>query len=249
MDFKLLYTKNNQQGILRHFKFNDSANNKIIDLSEAKQYPIQGLIFAENLKSDDFLAGFESEIKFYPVRSHEEFGINADQFENLGYEDGKKIFDKMRENWVLQNNLSLIEELFKIRNHLLGLWPNDRAGFFEELWFLLKSNLGASDLKLIYNDIIKSKNENEKNKLVKVKVQGERFPELTSCDEIDDQILKSYEKEFSNSMQITEYNKEKGQVVLCGAIKKSPVIVMANIFQLTRLQKVLLNSLFEGLNM
>lgn len=220
-----------------------------MDLAEAKNVSIQGYIFAEELKSDDFMSALESEIKFYPIRSNNEFGINVEQFEKLSYEEAKKIFDRMRDNWILQNNISLIEEIFKVRNHLLGLWPNDRSGFFEELWFLLKSNLGASNLKLIYNDMIKSKNENEKNKLVKVKVQGERYPELTSCDEMDEMVLKSYEKDFGNIFEITDYNKEKGQLVICGSIKKSPVLIMANIYQLTRLQKSLLSSLFEGLNL
>jgi hypothetical protein len=96
--------------------------------------------------------------------------------------------------------------------------------------------------------MIKAKNENEKNKLVKVKVIGERFPELSSVDEADELVLKSYEKDFGNIFEITDYNKEKGQLVICGSIKKSPVLIMTNIYQLTRLQKAILSSLFEGLN-
>jgi hypothetical protein len=249
MDFTLLFTRNTKQGILRHFSSNEAPTNKIIDLAETKEFNIQGLIFSDDLKNDDFISSLENEIRFFPVRSNSEFGIDAETFEKLSFDEGKKIFDKLREHWILQNNISLIEELFKVRNHLAGLWPNDRSGFFEELWFLLKSNLGASNLVLIYNDMIKSKNENEKNKLVKVKVQGERYPELTSINDIDEQILKSYEKEFGNQMQITDFNKEKGQLVICGSIKKSPVFVMANIYQLSRLQKALLSSLFDGLNL
>ena len=249
MDFTLLFTRNTNQGILRQFKSNQAPTNKIIDLAEAKEFNIQGLIFSEDLKNDDFISGLENEIRFFPVRSNSDFGIDAENFEKLSFEEGKKIFDKLRENWILQNNISVIEELFKVRNHLVGLWPNDRSGFFEELWFLLKSNLGASHLVLIYNDMIKSKNENEKNKLVKVKVQGERYPELTSINDVDEQILQSYEKEFGNQMQITDFNKDKGQLVMCGSIKKSPVLVMANVYQLSRLQKALLTSLFEGLNL
>ncbi|MGZ3789456.1 MAG: hypothetical protein ACXVLQ_13085 [Bacteriovorax sp.] len=249
MDFTLLYTKNLQQAVLRSFKLSGAPTSKVVDLAEAKQFPIQGFIFSEDLKNEDFIAGLESEIKFYPIRSNAEFNLSLDNFEKLTYEEAKKIFDRMREHWILQNNISLIAEIFKVRNHLLGLWPNDRSGFFEELWFLLKSNLGASDLKLIYNDLIKSKNENEKNKLVKVKVQGERYPELAPCDEMDEHVLKSYEKDFGNIFDITDYNKEKGQLVICGNIKKSPVLIMANVYQLTRLQKSLLYSLFEGLNL
>lgn len=249
MDFILLYTKNAQQGVLRSFKLNETPNNRVIDLSEARQHPLQGYIYGEDLKSEDFLNGLENEIKFYPIRSQTEFSLSLESFEKLSYQEAKSIFDKMRENWILQNNISLIEELFKVRNHLLGLWPNDRSGFFEELWFILKTNLGASNLRLIYNDMVKSKQEHEKNKLIKVKVQGDRYPELATCDEMDEQILKSYEKNFGSLFDITDYNKEKGQLVICANIKKSPVLIMANIYQLTRLQKSLLASLFEGLNL
>jgi len=249
MDFTLLYTKNMQQAVIRTFKQNENTNSKIVDLAEAKQYPINGYIFAEDQKNEDFLIGLENEIKFYPIRSSSEFNLSLESFEKLNYDEARKIFDKMRENWIIQNNISLMEEIFKVRNHLLGLWPNDRSGFFEELWFILKSNLGASNLKLIYNDMVKSKNENEKNKLIKVKVRGERYPELASCDEMDEQVLKSYEKDFGNFFDITDYNKEKGQLVICSTIKKSPVLIMANVYQLTRLQKALLSSLFEGLNL
>lgn len=248
MDFNLLYTKNMQQGIVRSFKKNENPSSKIIDLGEAKTLPLQGFIFSEDLKNEDFLGGLEGELKFYPIRSNSEFGLTPETFEKLNYDDAKQVFDKMRENWILQNNVSLIEEIFKVRNHLLGLWPNDRSGFFEELWFILRSNLGATNLKLIYNDMIKAKNENEKNKLIKVKVIGERFPELSPVTEADELVLKSYEKDFGNIFEITDYNKEKGQLVICANIKKSPVLIMANIYQLTRLQKAILNSLFEGLN-
>lgn len=248
MDFNLLFTKNLQQGILRTFKRYENPSSKIIEINEAKTMPLQGLIFSDELKNDDFLTGLESELKFYPIRSSSEFSLSADLFEKMSYDDARIVFDKMRENWILQNNISMIEEMFKVRNHLLSLWPNDRAGFFEELWFILKTNLGATNIKLIYNDLIKAKNENDKNKLVKVKIIGERFPEMTSVDEMDEIVLKSYEKDFGNTFDITDYNKEKGQLVICGTIKKSPVLIMANVYQLTRLQKAIISSLFDGLN-
>lgn len=248
MEFTLLYTKNLQQALVRTFKYNETPTSKIIDLDQARELSLQGFIFSEELKNHESLTGLEGELKFYPIRSHIEFDLSSESFDKLSYEEGKKIFDKMRENWLLQNNISLIEEIFKVRSHLLGLWPNDRSGFFEELWFILKTNLGATNLKLIYNDMVKGKGEHEKNKLVKVKVQGTRYPELTSCDEMDEMVLKNYEKDFGNIFEITDYNKEKGQLVICANIKKSPVLLMANVYQLTRLQKAILSSIFEGLN-
>lgn len=248
MDFSLAYVKNSEQIILKQFESDGKTQSKILNIEEIKTNPIEGLIFDQNLHNDEFIATLESEMKFYPIRGGAEFNLTAEKFEQLNYNDAKSIFDKIRENWILQNNITLIEEIFKTRQHLISLHPNDRSSFFEELWFILKSNLGAQHLKLYYNDLIKAKNENEKNKLVKVKVQGFRFPEPTSVDEIDEKILKHYEKDFGNLFEITDYNKEKGQLVICASIKKSPVLIMANIFQLTRIQKAVLTSIFEGIN-
>ena len=119
MDFNLLFTKNLQQGILRTFKRHESPSTKIMDINEAKILPLQGLIFSDELKNDDFLTGLESELKFYPIRSSSEFSLSADVFEKMNYDEARIVFDKMRENWILQNNISIIEEIFKVRNHLL----------------------------------------------------------------------------------------------------------------------------------
>lgn len=248
MEFSLAFTKSTEQIILKNFNTSGTSESKILAMEEIKTNPIQGLIYDNELNQDDFFSQIEGELKFYPIRASSDFHLSKDKFENLTNEEAKNIFDKLRENWILQNNITLIEEIFKTRNHLLSLHPNDRSSFFEELWFILKSNLGASHLTLYYNDLIKAKNENEKNKLIKVKVIGSRFPEPVSVDEMDEKILKHYEKDFGNIFEITDYNKDKGQLVICASIKKSPVLIMANIYQLTRLQKSVLTSLFEGIN-
>lgn len=248
MEFSLAYTKNTEQVILKQFDLDGTTHSKILNLEDMKSEQVHGFIYDTSIVQEDFLSQIESEMKFYPIRSNAEFQLNVTSFENLTSQEGKKVFDKIRENWILQNNITLIEEIFKTRTHLLSLYPNDRSSFFEELWFILKSNLGATNLRLIYNDLIKAKNENEKNKLIKVKIVGTRYPEPVNVDEMDEAVLKHYEKDFGNIFEITDYNKDKGQLVICATMKKSPVLIMANIYQLTRLQKSVLISLFEGLN-
>ena len=248
MRFQLAYSKNSEKIILREFELGQTNTSKIVDFNELKSNSIQGLLFSEDTKSEDLFIELEREIKFYPVRAAKEFNLSPDQFEKLNYDEAKKIFDRIRENWILQNNLITIEEIFKARNHLQGLWKNTRSDFFEELWFILKSNLGANSIRLYYNDIIKAKNENEKNRLIKVKVHGTRYPEPTTPDEADELVLKNYEKELIGPFSITEFNKEKGHLVMAGTIQKSPVLLMATIYQLTPVQKSLLIALFEGIN-
>lgn len=244
MDFILAFTRSTEQIIIRQFQDETTSNSKIVNLADIKNHTIDGLIVLDNGSYE-----LGDQLKFFPIRFANEFNLTAESFEKLDYNTAKNIFDKIRENWILQNNLTLIEELFKTRQHLISLWPNDRSGFFEELWFILRSNLGAKNLVFIYNDIIKSKNENEKNKLIKVKVRGNRFPELVSVSEMDEMVLKNYEQNFGNIFDITDYNKEKKQVVICASVKKSPIFIMANVFQITRMQKAILHSLFEGLNL
>ncbi len=248
MEFSIAFLKNSEQFIFKTFNSENKNNSKILSFDDLKFEKVDGLIFNQDLKNEDFETIIESELKFYPIRSNTDLSIDASQFESLSFDQAKPLFDKIRENWILQNNLNLIEEIFKTQKHLLNLIPNDRASFFEELWFILKANLGAQNIKLYYNDLIKAKNENEKNKLVKVKIIGSRFPEPTSIDEADEIVLKNYEKDFGQIFDVTDYNKEKGQLVICATIKKSPVLIMANVFQFTRIQKAILTSLFEGLN-
>jgi hypothetical protein len=127
------------------------------------------------------------------------------------------------------------------------LYPNERTAFFEELWSLLKNNLGATDLKIIYNDIEMAKKESEKNKLIRIKVEGKRNPNPVVGKEMEDKLMKHYENDFVQTFNVSEYNPHKGELVLTASINNSPVLVMARVNQLTRLQKALLNSLFEGL--
>lgn len=248
MDFKLGITRNAEQLYVKSFSPGNGPSSKILDLHEAREENLQGLIYLSSLNSEELINQLESETKFYPIRSSDEMQISLDNFEQLNYDDGKKLFDKLREPWILQNNITCIEDIFKIRTHLNNLWPNDRTGFFEEFWFTLRSQLGASEITIMYNDMIKATKEGEKNKLIKVKVTGTRIPAPFSPDEGDELVYKNYEKEMTHVLEITDYNKEKGHLVLAGGLKKSPVLVMAKISQLTRLQKALLTSLIDGLN-
>lgn len=248
MEFTLLYSENGVNGTLTTFNQDKQNEHKTIEFSDLKHYSVQGLVYNLEENSQVVLSEIEQENKFYPIRSKQYFQNNFENIEKLTYNESKIIFDKMRESWILQKNLSLLSEIFKVRTHLLSLWPNDRSSFFEELWFILKNNLGAKSVTLFYNDLLKGKSENDKNKLVKVKVEGNRFPELKNCEDTDEIILKNYEKYFTNTFEITDLDLKKGQIVICAVLKKSPVLIMASIYQLTKLQETLLATLFEGLN-
>ncbi len=248
MDFKLGITKNDHQIIVKTFEEGKAPTSKILDLNEIREQNLQGFFYLSDLKSEDFINQLESETKFYPVRLAQEFQLTTDKFESLDREEALKLLEKVREAWILQNNISFIEEIFKVRTHLNNLWPNDRTGFFEEFWFSLRSQLGASEITIIYNDMIKATKDGEKNKLIKVKVSGTRIPEPQTPLEADEAVYKHYEKELTQPLEITEYNKEKGHLVIAGGLKKSPILIMAKVYGLTRIQKAVLTSITDGLN-
>ncbi|MFT6068209.1 MAG: hypothetical protein ACJAT2_002923 [Bacteriovoracaceae bacterium] len=249
MNFQLAYIKNSQQIVLKDFGENQTqSKGKIMDIDELPKLNLQGLFLPEELLQDtEFLGTLNSTTEVNPIRTAEEFGLDLDNFEALSTESATPYFKKVYESWILQNNLSLLEEMTNIYKHLNSLWANERTAFFEELWNLLKRNLGTSELTIVYNDVKKAKKEGEKNKLIRVKVHGKLKANPEEGGELEANLMKNYENLFSPSFEVVEFNKEKGQLVALCTIKKSPVIIMANVYGLTRLQKTILKTLVDGL--
>lgn len=249
MEFQLAFIKNQQQIILKDFGSDDALKRgKLVDIEELKNLNLQGLLLPEALlENPEFLGSLNTSLLKNPIRTSEDLSLDLDSFETLSTEAATPYFKKIFESWILQNNLSLLEELTTVIKHLNALWPNDRTAFFEEFWSIIRRNLGTSELTIIYNDIEKAKKEGEKNKLIKVKIHGTSKPNPTEGKKLEDDLMKNYSKLFSPEFEVVEFNKEKGHLVGLCTIKKSPVILMANVYGLTRLQKSLIKALIDGL--
>jgi len=245
MLFSLAYLKSDSQFLFRDFGSSDQS--QILDISELKEKSIQALLFNKEAANDEFLNLLAGENRFYPVRPASDFEIESTRFETLTELDGNKIFRQMHDHWIMSNNIALIEELFKTIELLQKLWPNDRTAFFEQLWFIIKNNIGAKSQKIIYNDLVLGKTEHEKNKLVQAYIDGKRMPNPMLAGELESKIMGHYEKSFSQHFQVSDYDKESGKIVLLARIKGSPIIIMAEVYQFTQLQIALLGTLFEGL--
>ncbi|ATH06967.1 hypothetical protein BIY24_03155 [Halobacteriovorax marinus] len=249
MEFSLGLIKSENQFLLKSFDAGTEDNGKVLDLSELKNSNLQALFYdEEQIENEDLKATLLEDSRFFPIRSLKEINSDYESFQSLSLDEVKNIFSRVHDNWLLQNNVTLLEELFKVITHLNGLWPNDRTTFFEELWFILKSNLGAKSVRIIFNDIQIAKKENEKNKLIQVKVEGERLPNPTEGGVLEAKIMSNYEKDFNNTFDIAEYSGDKGQLVITATIKKSPVVIMAEVYELSRMQKAILSALFTGLS-
>src|SRR5690606_32784930 len=198
--------------------------------------------------SQSLISALISVKKFAPIRSDRELGLSYDQFESMAHDQIQAVINKTFEGWVLNNNLMLIEKMFSTLEHMNRLLHTDRTAFFEELWFLLRSNLGAMNLTIIFNDLLKGTKEHEKDKLIKVKVEGEILPQPVPGDAFADQVMKHYETSFHPNLEFVQYDAAKGEMVATVTILKSPVLFMAKVPGLSRLQKAVLAALFDGLN-
>ena len=247
MQFSLAYLKNDKQVLIRQFGAEQPDKGKILDFEDVKEQHIQGFIYNDSDISDENRALLNEQVKFYPIRSGADLQMSLEQFEDLAPETAQKVFSRINDSWLLSNNIGLLEELFKVTTHLKSLWPNDRTTFFEELWFVIRSNIGASSLKIIYNDIQMSKKEHEKNKLVHGVVNGDKNPIPTPATDAEAPLMVHYKNNFQSNFEITEYDPHKGEIIVTATINTSPILVMAKINRLSRLQKALLGTLFEGL--
>lgn len=250
MNLNLGYIKNENQFLLKEFAAGaDKNKGKIIDLEDLPSTPVQVVIYPEELNQSQSLLTVLADVKkFAPIRSDRELNLNYDQFESMDFDQIQSVFTKTRDAWVLNNNLGLIENLFASIDHFTQLLHRDRTAFFEELWFTLRSNLGASKLTVIFNDLHKATKEHEKDKLVKVKVEGEILPQPLPGDDFSEQVMKHYENSFHAGLEFVTYNAEKGELVATVTILKSPVLMMAKVPSLSRLQKATLAALFDGIN-
>ena len=228
--------------IIREFT-PEGITDKTTQSSEIEQADIDLLFYDRENLTNETAEILEKGKKFYPV-SHI---YDEACFQSLNHEEALQTMLKTNESWVLRNNLSLISDIFNVRDYLVELLHRDRTSFFEELWFLVRSNLGCRGLTIIFNDVEKGKKQHEKDKLVKAKVTGTNLPDPVPTEEIDQELMDNYKNEFTQSFNISELNESRGELVATAKVNGGPVLIMAKIKQLSALQKAVMTALFNGL--
>ena len=244
MEFSLAYIKNNQQFMLKSYtSAQEVAKASHLNIEELKNKTVQAIFVPSNLaENEEIIANLNTESNHSPLRPIDTNTLNADQFDNMNSEEALKLFSATHSSWVLKNNLHLLENLADTVKHLKTLWPNDRTTFFEEIWYLLKKNLGAHELTIAYNHMLKAQKDGEKNKLVRVVVEGAKTPNPTENKELGEALFKNYEGKFNATVE--KYEQSENQVVYLATINDSPIIIMAKIYD--HGQSRLLNSLFKA---
>jgi hypothetical protein len=226
----------------------ETPESQVHDIDDLARAEIDACFYPKSTLNEQGPVILGELVKSIPVRSLEEVGLANLDDKKLTLESMQNALDKAYGPWTLHNNISLIDELFNVIPHLNQLWPNERTTFFEELWHLLKLNLGTTELKIIFNTIQTAEKETQKDKLSRAMISGTRKGQPLEGGDVENQIMEHYSQEFHKIFDIIDYNQDKGELVAAATIKKSPVLIMAKLPHLTKLQQAVTKSLFEGLS-
>ncbi|EQC47139.1 hypothetical protein [Bacteriovorax sp. Seq25_V] len=250
MILQLGHLKNSKQLVIRTLNFGDkSSSSKVVSLETIQSEVLSCLFIDKSLLEDESIKeSLLENAKFYPIREAGEAGVDNDNFEKMSFDQLVTIFNKVNQTWTLQNNISLLENMHTVIDHLNALWPNDRTTYFEEFWFLIKKNLGALSLRVIYNDLKKMGKNDDKNTLIQVSIEGDRNPNPVEGGDLEKSLMENYQEEFALHFNMVEYVASKGQLVIAGNIKNSPYIIMANITEISRLQQSVLQNFITALS-
>lgn len=247
MELSIGYLKSENQFDI--IKFSDNKNTKletkdIVELQDERFDLL--LLHSSEIHTPDIAMAIEKHKQFCPIRMASDFSIA--NFSSLNTISLNQVYSSAREQWVLQNNLKTLNNLFTYLAHLDKFWPNDRTNFFQELWFQLKNNIGAQKLTLIYNDIKKSQKEHEKNKLIHVKIEGDKIPHPFDGEDIEQRLMKDFSEDFSSHFNIIMFEKEKNELTATFSINQSPVLLLAKTCSFGPLQKAVITALIDGIN-
>ncbi len=214
----------------------------------------------EDFESDNidilFIAELEEELlnqvaKYmfqFPIMPQNKTDITEDNFTQLTYDQAKNLYQQIYDSWIINNNVSLIEELYAVTDNLQKLWHSERITFFEEFWYIIKRNLGTKELTIIFNDIEKSENPNIKDKLTQSKIYGRNIPNFEKGADVEAKLMEHYRANFEAYLELLEFNSEKGELVLTAQINNSPILIMAKTPNVNQLQITLLKTLIEGIS-
>lgn len=249
MQFSIALIKSSNQFLLKNYNKDVCEEHKTLDIIELDEHPIEAIFYPTSLSSDEELMPLlQKQLKFCPIREAESVSLSEDSFQALSYNDAATLLSKVQDSWTLQNNISLLENLFEVLDHLKTLFRTDRSAFFEELWFTIRSNLATHTLKMIYNDVIPKEKPTLKDKLIQVNMEGHRLPSPVTGGEIEKKLLENYQAMVGTGFTIHEYVQDRGELVATTSINKSPILIMAKVVQVSMLQRALLKTLFDGLN-
>lgn len=231
----------------------NSVQSKIIDVTDLPDQNLQALLIADNEHFNSLVSLLEKEKAFYPIVDAQDENLTINAFESMGAQQMKDLYNKIQTRWTMHQNFNSVENFAKITTHFRDLWKKDRLSFFEELWYWMKRNLAATDLSIIFNDVVHSEEKDENNekkdrpKLIHTLLSGSKKGNFVQGGAKEKELMQSYLEKFHDVFEVTEFSPQKGQFVATAQIDRSPMIFMARTSSLNQLQRSVLTGLFNGL--
>lgn len=254
MIISLGFVRSGSQVLIKELNWSQNTlESKIIDVTDLPDQNLQGLFIDDNEHFSSLVSILEKEKAHYPILDARDENLSLSAFEGLPVQQFRDTYSRVVNRWTLHQNFSSVEHLYKITNHFRDLWKRDRISFFEELWYWVKRNTGATDLTIIFNDVISTEEKDENNekrerpKLTQSLLSGTKKANFMHGTAKEKELMQTYLDKFHDVFEITEFNASKGQFVATAQIERSPMIFMARTTQMNQLQRTVLASLFNGL--
>lgn len=254
MIISLGFVRSSSQVLIKELDWQqNSLESKIIDVTDLPDQNLQALFIHDNEHFSSLVGLLEKEKAHYPILDAQDENISLSSFETMPAQQCKDLYLKISNRWTMHQNFNSIENLYKLTNHFRDLWKKDRLSFFEELWYWMKRNIGATDLTILFNDIIATEEKDENNekkerpKLTQALLSGSKKANFQQGSAKEKELMQNYLEKFHDVFEVTEFNSVKGQFVATTQIERSPIIFMARTAQLNQLQRTLLAGLFNGL--
>ena len=254
MIISLGFVRSSSQVLIKELDWQqNSLESKIIDVTDLPDQNLQALFIHDNEHFSSLIGLLEKEKAHYPILDAQDENISLSSFETMPAQQCKDLYLKISNRWTMHQNFNSIENLYKLTNHFRDLWKKDRLSFFEELWYWMKRNIGATDLTILFNDIIATEEKDENNekkerpKLTQALLSGSKKANFQQGSAKEKELMQNYLEKFHDVFEVTEFNSVKGQFVATTQIERSPIIFMARTAQLNQLQRTLLAGIFNGL--
>lgn len=254
MIISLGFVRSGSQVLIKELNWvQNSLDSKIIDVTDLPDHNLQALFIDDNEHFSSLVSLLEKEKAHYPILDARDENISMGSFETMPAQQFKDTYLKILNRWTLHQNLNTVENMWKITSHFRELWKKDRLSFFEEFWYWMKRNLGATDLTIIFNDVISTEEKDENNekrerpKLTQSLLSGTKKANFVQGSAKEKELMQTYLDKFHDVFEVTEFNSSKGQFVATAQIERSPMIFMARTGQLNQLQRTVLAGIFNGL--
>lgn len=248
------FVRSASQVLIKELDWNqNSLDSRLIDVTDLPDFNLQALFIDDNEHFNSMVGILEKEKAHYPILDAKDESLSYSSFESLPAQAFKDLYLKVSSRWTMHQNFSSLENIWNITNHFRDLWKKDRISYFEELWYWMKRNLGAADLTIIFNDVVKSEEKDENNekrerpKLIQSMLSGTKKANFHQGGAKERELMQGYVDKFHEVFEVTEFHPLKGQFVATAQIERSPIIFMARTAQLNQLQRSLLAALFQGL--